>query len=84
MEPEEAEYDLYNDETFGALEDSSALDDWEQQHEQLAEIEESNKRTENKGNIDSIFVIKNTNNLEFLLFILGAGSSIQNTTQSQV
>ncbi|CAH1118392.1 unnamed protein product [Phaedon cochleariae] len=45
----EEEYDALNDETFGALEDISILDDWEQQHEQFA-IAESSK---NSGNLDN-------------------------------
>lgn len=43
MEAEE-EYDALNDETFGAL-DSDLGDDWEAEHEQLAEIEESNRNS---------------------------------------
>lgn len=46
VENEEEEYDALNDETFGGLEDSSVLDDWEQQHEQYAEIAESTKHSE--------------------------------------
>lgn len=45
----EEEYDALNDETFGALEDLSSLDDWEQQHEQFAEIAESSKHSEHLG-----------------------------------
>ncbi|ENN77655.1 hypothetical protein YQE_05949, partial [Dendroctonus ponderosae] len=40
-ENEEA-YDALNDETFGTCEQST-LDDWEQQHEQFAEIKESSR-----------------------------------------
>ncbi|XP_044260378.1 protein PAT1 homolog 1 [Tribolium madens] len=50
VENEEEEYDALNDETFGGLEDSSVLDDWEQQHEQYAEIAESTKHSEQLEN----------------------------------
>ena len=49
VETEEEEYDALNDETFGALEDSANIDDWEQQHEQYAEITESNRHSERLG-----------------------------------
>lgn len=49
MEIEEEEYDALNDETFGTLEDASGLDDWEQQHEQFAELAESSKNSERLG-----------------------------------
>lgn len=48
MENEE-EYDALNDETFGGLEDVSGLDDWEQQHEQFAEITENSRFSEQLG-----------------------------------
>lgn len=41
----EEEYDALNDETFGALEAEGDLDDWEAQHEQLAEIAESSRHS---------------------------------------
>ncbi|GLV36973.1 Protein associated with topo II related - 1 [Carabus blaptoides fortunei] len=41
----EQEYDALNDETFGALGDEAELDDWEVQHEQLAEIAESSRHS---------------------------------------
>lgn len=44
----EEEYDAKNDETFGALDDTSD-EDWEQQHEQFAEIEENTKLSEEIG-----------------------------------
>lgn len=49
IETEEEEYDALNDETFGAIEDGSNFDDWEQQHEQLAEIAESSRHSEHLG-----------------------------------
>lgn len=56
MENEE-EYDALNDETFGGLEDVSALDDWEQQHEQFAEITESSRFSEQLGKCDLLFYL---------------------------
>lgn len=53
----EEEYDALNDETFGALEDTSSLDDWEQQHEQFAEFEESAKHSDKLGKSDLLRVI---------------------------
>nr|XP_022906854.1 protein PAT1 homolog 1-like [Onthophagus taurus] len=50
IETEEEEYDALNDETFGTLEDDNNLEDWEQQHEQLAEIAESSRQLENSLN----------------------------------
>lgn len=50
FENEEEEYDALNDETFGASE-CSALDDWEEQHEQLSGIEESNRKEVNMDQI---------------------------------
>lgn len=44
LEIEEEEYDALNDETFGGLEDSECLDDWEQQHEQYAELAANSKQ----------------------------------------
>lgn len=55
MENEE-EYDALNDETFGGLENVSELDDWEQQHEQFAEIAESSKFSEDIGNSFILFL----------------------------
>ncbi|XP_060532824.1 protein PAT1 homolog 1 [Cylas formicarius] len=52
----EEEYDALNDETFGAL-DESSLDDWEQQHEQFAEINESSKQSEQIENSLSQLVL---------------------------
>lgn len=49
LETEEEEYDALNDETFGTADDISNLDDWEQQHEQFAEIAESKKQSEKLG-----------------------------------
>ena len=46
LEIEEEEYDALNDETFGGLEDSSGIDDWEQQHEQFAELAENCKQSD--------------------------------------
>lgn len=46
IENEEEEYDALNEETFGAADDGSLFDDWEQQHEQFAESEENSKQTE--------------------------------------
>lgn len=46
----EEEYDALNDETFGTLGDESSLDDWEQQHEQFAEIEENNRHSDDIEN----------------------------------
>lgn len=46
---EEEEYDALNDETFGALEDTSSLNDWEQQHEHFAELDESAKYSDQLG-----------------------------------
>lgn len=40
----EEEYDALNDETFGGL-GSDLGDDWESQHEQLAEIAESSRHS---------------------------------------
>lgn len=45
----EEEYDALNEETFGGLEGTSNNDDWEQQHEQFAEIAESSKYSEKLG-----------------------------------
>uniref|UniRef100_A0A6P7FZE1 Protein PAT1 homolog 1 n=1 Tax=Diabrotica virgifera virgifera TaxID=50390 RepID=A0A6P7FZE1_DIAVI len=53
----EEEYDALNDETFGGLEDTSSLDDWEQQHEQYAEIAESSKHSEQIENSLSQLVL---------------------------
>ncbi|KAJ8926194.1 hypothetical protein NQ314_021450 [Rhamnusium bicolor] len=53
----EEEYDALNDETFGALEDASSIDDWEQQHEQFAEIAENSKHSENIENSISQLVL---------------------------
>lgn len=53
VETEEEEYDALNDETFGTTDDTANLDDWEQQHEQFAEIAESKKQSEKLGS--SIF-----------------------------
>nr|CAH7719308.1 unnamed protein product [Callosobruchus chinensis] len=53
----EEEYDALNDETFGALEDASSLDDWEQQHEQYAEIAESSKHSDKLENSISQLVL---------------------------
>ncbi|KAG5873477.1 hypothetical protein JTB14_029565 [Gonioctena quinquepunctata] len=53
----EEEYDALNDETFGALEDSSSLDDWEQQHEQFAEIAEHSKHPDHLENSISQLVL---------------------------
>lgn len=39
-EDEEEEYDALNDETFGP---DAAIGDWEEDHEKLAEITESNR-----------------------------------------
>lgn len=47
----EEEYDALNDETFGAVEDLSELDDWEQQHEQFAEIAETSRYSEQIGKL---------------------------------
>lgn len=44
----EEEYDALNDETFGACEQST-LDDWEQQHEQFAEFNETSRQNEKFG-----------------------------------
>ncbi|KAJ8981860.1 hypothetical protein NQ317_008207 [Molorchus minor] len=55
----EEEYDALNDETFGTLEDSSNLEDWEQQHEQFAEIAESSKHSEQIENSISQLVLDN-------------------------
>ncbi|XP_044736469.1 protein PAT1 homolog 1 [Chrysoperla carnea] len=46
LDHDEQEYDALNDETFGDDNETSAgpLDDWEAQHEQLAEIAESSKK----------------------------------------
>ncbi|KAF5301066.1 hypothetical protein FQA39_LY10885 [Lamprigera yunnana] len=41
----EEEYDALNEETFGTLEDSCGIDDWEQQHEQFAELAQNSKQT---------------------------------------
>lgn len=49
IETEEEEYDALNDETFGGLEDGTNLDDWERQHEELAEIAESSRHSEQLG-----------------------------------
>lgn len=49
LEIEEEEYDALNDETFGTL-DQSGLDDWEQQHEQFAELTESSRHSERLEN----------------------------------
>ncbi|XP_063929726.1 protein PAT1 homolog 1 [Zophobas morio] len=57
VENEEEEYDALNDETFGGLEDSSVLDDWEQQHEQYAEFAESNKHSEQIENSISLLML---------------------------
>lgn len=46
LEIEEEEYDALNDETFGTLEDSACSDDWEQQHEQFAELAENSKQSD--------------------------------------
>ncbi|RZC34298.1 PAT1 -like 1 [Asbolus verrucosus] len=62
VENEEEEYDALNDETFGGLEDSSVLDDWEQQHEQYAEIAESNKHSEQLENSISLLMLDDTDN----------------------
>ncbi|XP_072381677.1 uncharacterized protein [Diabrotica undecimpunctata] len=53
----EEEYDALNDETFGGLEDTASLDDWEQQHEQYAEIAESSKQSEQIENSLSQLVL---------------------------
>lgn len=45
----EEEYDALNDETFGTLEAGGDLDDWELQHEQLAEIAESSRHSNDIG-----------------------------------
>ncbi|CAG9861797.1 unnamed protein product [Phyllotreta striolata] len=58
----EEEYDALNDETFGALEDSSSFDDWEQQHEQYAEIAESSRHSEQLENSISKLVLDNSEN----------------------
>lgn len=50
----EEEYDALNDLTFGA---SSNFDDWEQEHEQFAEFEESAKHSEQLGNFVRCFHI---------------------------
>lgn len=57
MDIEEEEYDALNDETFGALEDASSLDDWEQQHEQFAELAESSKQSDVLGEYHLIIFI---------------------------
>lgn len=51
LETEEEEYDALNDETFGTTDDIGSLDDWEQQHEQFAEIAESKKQSEKLGKL---------------------------------
>ncbi|XP_017771959.1 PREDICTED: protein PAT1 homolog 1 [Nicrophorus vespilloides] len=53
---EESEYDALNDETFGGLGDSAVVDDWEQQHEQFAEIAENNKHIDHLENCISQLV----------------------------
>lgn len=50
LEIEEEEYDALNDETFGTLEDSTGIDDWEQQHEQFAELAETSKQSDGLEN----------------------------------
>ncbi|GJQ81911.1 putative deadenylation-dependent decapping of nuclear-transcribed mRNA [Trypoxylus dichotomus] len=57
IETEEEEYDALNDETFGTIEDGTNLDDWERQHEELAEIAESSRHTEQIENSISQLVL---------------------------
>ncbi|KAJ8916062.1 hypothetical protein NQ315_010930 [Exocentrus adspersus] len=59
----EEEYDALNDETFGALEDASSLEDWERQHEQFAEIAESSKHSEQLENSISQLVLDDSDRL---------------------
>ncbi|KRT80819.1 hypothetical protein AMK59_6290 [Oryctes borbonicus] len=57
IETEEEEYDALNDETFGTIEDGTNLDDWERQHEELAEIAESSRHSEQIENSISQLVL---------------------------
>ncbi|XP_019759259.1 protein PAT1 homolog 1 [Dendroctonus ponderosae] len=65
-ENEEA-YDALNDETFGTCEQST-LDDWEQQHEQFAEIKESSRLSDKIENSISQLVLDKSPEKELLIF----------------
>lgn len=58
----EEEYDALNDETFGC--DPSNLEDWEQQHEQFAEINESSRHTDKIQNSLSQLVVDDSSDEE--------------------
>lgn len=66
----EEEYDALNDETFGDLVDESSLDDWEQQHEQFAEIAESSRLSEHIGKIGVQYYIAFNYYMLVLRFIM--------------
>ncbi|CAG9770202.1 unnamed protein product [Ceutorhynchus assimilis] len=65
----EEDYDALNDETFGA---QSNLDDWEQQHEEFAEFNESSRQNEKLENSISQLVLEESSDeeppLELLTF----------------
>lgn len=45
----EDEYDALNDETFGDIECDSTVDDWEQQHEKLAQFAKHSSKEDEIG-----------------------------------